>query len=303
MVVLSQQLLAQSPIQQYWALNQNQYLLDLLPNLSKSVAYSVRKVRRNYNGVCMRVRRSVDNAEADVRFDGKGVMSANSTVVITASGTSGLAIGSTSSFSTFYSGRSVFVTIWYDQSGLGNNAVQTTATAQPLIVNAGTLITENSIPSIQFSGSHSSMLLSLTTAVSLAEGSLFAVYRATTPGNTVAVAQGSAYSYNINTYFATGRLGVTQYGVIDAASTISHNTTALDLASWSKTSAATTVEINNRTTLTTVSPNIPIAFNQLYGNALSGNVLRISEIMAVAYTSAAQRGTVFSNQKTFFNTP
>ena len=34
-----------------------------------------------------------------------------------------------------------FVSTWYDQSGNGNDAVQATTTAQPLIVSSGTLIT------------------------------------------------------------------------------------------------------------------------------------------------------------------
>jgi hypothetical protein len=302
--MLSPKLTAQSPMQMFWALNQNQYLLDVVPGLSKSFAYSVRKVRKGYVGFCMRVRRSVDNAEADVRFDAKGVLSANSNVTITATGTSGLSIGSSLNFSTFYSGKSVFVSIWYDQSGSGNNATQTSSTAQPLIVNAGTLIIENSIPSVEFSGSSSSINLNLATAISLTEGSLFAVYRATSPGITCAVAQNSSNSYNINTYNNTGKLGVTKYGVIDAVSTLSYNSTTLDLASWSSTAAATTsIEINNRTSLVTPSTYIPIAFSQIYGNALSGTTLRISEILTTAYTSTTQRASIFQNQANYFKTP
>tara|TARA_R100000406_G_scaffold74735_1_gene55069 strand:- start:265 stop:2829 length:2565 start_codon:yes stop_codon:yes gene_type:complete len=42
-----------------------------------------------------------------------------------------------------------FVETWYDQSGNGNNAVQATASLQPKIVNAGSLIVDNEKPAIQ----------------------------------------------------------------------------------------------------------------------------------------------------------
>ena len=47
-----------------------------------------------------------------------------------------------------------FVVIWYDQSGNGNPAVQTTAASQPKIVDGGSLVTRgaNSKPSILFGG-------------------------------------------------------------------------------------------------------------------------------------------------------
>jgi hypothetical protein len=45
-----------------------------------------------------------------------------------------------------------YVVIWYDQSGNGNNAMQTTAANQPKIVDGGSLVTRNSKPSILFGG-------------------------------------------------------------------------------------------------------------------------------------------------------
>ena len=44
------------------------------------------------------------------------------------------------------------VTIWYDQSGNGNNATNSTDSEQPLVVSGGTLVTENSKAAIQFDG-------------------------------------------------------------------------------------------------------------------------------------------------------
>lgn len=45
-----------------------------------------------------------------------------------------------------------FVTAFYDQSGNGNHATQATASAQPKIVNAGALVTENGLAAIKFDG-------------------------------------------------------------------------------------------------------------------------------------------------------
>lgn len=110
-----------------------------LSSVSASAAYSTRLLRTSYNSFCLRVRRSSDNAEANVAFDGSNTVSATSTVTITAAGSSGLSVGATMAFSTFYAATSCFVTTWYDQSGNSKNAVQTTDANQPRIVNAGVI--------------------------------------------------------------------------------------------------------------------------------------------------------------------
>ncbi|OQP55656.1 hypothetical protein A4D02_04975 [Niastella koreensis] len=99
----------------------------------------------------MRVRRSSDNAEADVAFDAWSKMLTTScTATITAAGSSGLTIGVTMPFSSFYGSSSCFVTTWYDQTGNGRHAVQATSASQPRIVNAGSMDRLNSWPAITF---------------------------------------------------------------------------------------------------------------------------------------------------------
>jgi hypothetical protein len=96
-------------------------LLNSYPNAS--VAYSVRLLRNGYTGNSIRVRRSSDNAEQNIGFDGSGNLD-------------------TTSLTNFITGTTDgFVTTWYDQSGNGNNAVQTSATSQPIIVSGGTILT------------------------------------------------------------------------------------------------------------------------------------------------------------------
>jgi hypothetical protein len=107
-------------------------LLDTYPNAA--AAYSLRKLRAAYTGSAIRVRRSSDNTEQDIGFTALGNLDE-------------------SALTSFCSGTNGFVTTWYDQSGNGRNATQTTGLFQPQIVSSGSLILENSKPSLQFDGS------------------------------------------------------------------------------------------------------------------------------------------------------
>ena len=66
-----------------------------------------------------------------------------------------------------------YVTKWYDQSGNGFDAIQTTASLQPKIVSAGSTLLVNGKPSINFNGTLIEM--DLTTAVNT--DSVFSVYK------------------------------------------------------------------------------------------------------------------------------
>ena len=113
---------------------------------SAAVAYSVRKLRNSYSGSSIRVRRSSDNAEQNIGFNGVDL--------------------DTSSLLSFVGANNGFITTWYDQSGNGNNAVQTTAANQPIIVSGGTLLTLSgtgvSRPILRFDGVNDSMALTNT---------------------------------------------------------------------------------------------------------------------------------------------
>lgn len=95
-------------------------------------AWSLRKLRAAYSGSCIRVRRSSDNTEQNIGFVGNFLDS--------------------SSLTTFVGANNGFVVTWYDQSGVGRNLTQTTATAQPQIVSSGSIITEGSKAAVTFNG-------------------------------------------------------------------------------------------------------------------------------------------------------
>ena len=103
-------------------------LLDTYPGATN--AYSLRKLRSAYTGSAIRVRRSSDNAEQNIGFTAAGTLD-------------------TTALTTFTAGIDGFVTTWYDQSGTGNNLRQTSAIAQPSIVNGGNLILRNGKPYIE----------------------------------------------------------------------------------------------------------------------------------------------------------
>lgn len=95
-----------------------------------AAAYSLRLLRTAYTGSAIRVRRSSDNALQDIGFDGGGNLN-------------------TSALTTFVGANNGFVTIWYDQSGNANHAIQNQVADQPTIVNLGTIVILNSKPALQ----------------------------------------------------------------------------------------------------------------------------------------------------------
>ena len=101
------------------------YLLDTYSGAS--AAYSLRKLKSTYTGPVIRVRRSSDNTEQNIGFDGSGNLD-------------------TTSLLSFVGVGNGFVTTWYDQSGNSKNLIQTTAGNQPSIVLLGVLNTQNSKP-------------------------------------------------------------------------------------------------------------------------------------------------------------
>lgn len=96
-------------------------------------AYSLRKINTAYTGNAIIVRRSSDDTTTNIGFLPNGDLD-------------------TPSLLSFCKTDSCFVTTWYDQSGNGRNATQSTLTAQPRIVNAGALEMINGRVALRFDG-------------------------------------------------------------------------------------------------------------------------------------------------------
>jgi len=125
-----------------------------------AAAYSLRLLRTAYTGDAIEVRRASDNTTQDIGF-------VNNELDVT-------------SLESFCSGTDGFVTTWYDQSGNGNDAEQTTASAQPQIVSSGSVITENGKPALDFDGSNDYLRSINTFAVGTSNRTYFHVLKANT---------------------------------------------------------------------------------------------------------------------------
>jgi hypothetical protein len=111
-------------------------LLDDYPNAAE--AYSLRKLRNLYTGDAIRVTTNGSDS-ADIGFLSNGELD-------------------TITLETFANGNDVYVSTWYDQSGNGNDSVQTTFSQMPLIAVSGSTYTLNSKPSIKGTGSNQLIL-------------------------------------------------------------------------------------------------------------------------------------------------
>ncbi len=98
---------------QFPTMRPNHILDEKLNNIS--FAFSMRVLESDYNGPLIRLRRDSDNAELDFGW-------ADNDVVDVAA------------INTWRAGANVFLVTWYDQSGLGRDAVQNTAAFQPQFI-------------------------------------------------------------------------------------------------------------------------------------------------------------------------
>ena len=119
--------------------------------VTPSFAFSTRKLREGYTGFAVRIRRSSDNAQADVAFDTNNVVSDNSILTVAVAG-GGLAVDNTLTLASFRSGGStLFVTIWYDQGINGYHGTQNTTSRQP-VFSLGVAGSTNQYASLVFTG-------------------------------------------------------------------------------------------------------------------------------------------------------
>lgn len=95
------------------------------------MAFSFRKVVKDYLGSAIRVRRISDNIETDIGFDGNGNLD------LTA-------------YNAFMGVSSLRLTTWYDQSGNNYNATQTTNALQPTI----SINSFNGAPQVEFTNTY-----------------------------------------------------------------------------------------------------------------------------------------------------
>lgn len=117
-VVFAQNLSNAQPLLSGYFVKTDKFILDEYPGAA--AAYSVRRLSSTYTGALIEVRRSSDNTTQDIGYDANGDLD-------------------TTALLSFVGAGDGFIRTWYDQSGNGNNATQTTTTLQPLIVSSGSV--------------------------------------------------------------------------------------------------------------------------------------------------------------------
>ena len=111
-----------------------------------AAAYSLRQLKSGVSNA-IEVRRASDNTTQDIGFVNNEL--------------------DTSTLATFCSGTNGFVTTWYDQSGNGNDATQTTASYQPKIYDSSSgVILENGKPTVKFDGTNDFLSNTLPSIIS-----------------------------------------------------------------------------------------------------------------------------------------
>jgi hypothetical protein len=222
------------------------FLLDDYPGAS--VAYSLRKLRSAYSGNAIRVRRT-DLTEQDIAFNSSGQL--DTTALLAFVGTGATDNG--------------FVTTWYDQSTNANNSTQSTATAQPKIVDAGSLIQVDSKPSVKFVNL---LFMQTTLSINTVAHSKFIVGKYNAASALISLTQtgvSSNYEYaqiNSNTCTFTSRASVN----INIVSGI-YTTNAVLLSTITKTVTNRDLSVNGAITNSTTS-NTSFLGNRLFLNRL-----------------------------------
>ena len=270
----------------------NNLLLDFYPN--SAAAFSLRKLRNAYSGSAIRVRRASDNTEQDIGFQVNGDLN-------------------TTTLTSFCSGTNGFVTTWYDQSGNSRDATQTTAANQPQIVNSGSVILENTKPTLQFDGSNDLFNITnkpLTGATSFSIFSIVNVQTANTFEMIFSQTDGVANNgrLEIRRNSTNDRL---QYLGNDSVSSSMSGTLAINskqiLSSFIGFSNVATAHINNALDVTSTNTAINIGnYNSAIGARIASGVTQFplngvfQEIVIYTSDQSSNRTGISSNINTYY---
>lgn len=252
-------------------------LLDIYPNAA--VAYSLRRLSSTYTGNLIRVRRSSDNTEQNIGYDANNVLD-------------------TAALLSFVGVGNGFVTTWYDQSGNGNNATQTTALNQPQIVSSGSLLTINSKPCLTLSINNAGFTLGSTISVGASSYNSF-VGKKDVAGNMLrALTSIAADGYKLmnsydNKYYIYAKSG--SYLISNSADT----TTSQILLTGMNVAGTMSIHKNGSVVATTLN-----SWN--YTNSIGGigfgasGIYRLQEAVFYNSNQSANRTGIESNINTFY---
>lgn len=270
-------------------------LLDDYPNAA--AAYSLRKLDKDYTGAAIRVRKdTTGQPESDIFFTDAGNLD-------------------TTALKNFVGNNSGWVVTWYDQSGSGRNASQSTAANQSRIVNAGVIERADENPAVRFRNG-ASEFLSNSTNITNTTASIFVVSKLVTSGTNQTRGQFGLASNTTGTYIRISNFTNTlRGGIRNPASSsgersinysIVSNPTKMYLSSYfiiSTTSReffvdGTSVGTNTLVTATITSNNIVIGKAETTdANGIDGF---ISEIVFYSSDQTSNRSNIQTNLNSYY---
>jgi hypothetical protein len=267
-------------------------LLNLYPGAA--AAYSLRLLNSDYDGAAIQVRRSSDNAVADIGFDGDGNLNTGALLAFCGAGNG-------------------FVTTWYDQSGNANNATQGTALSQPQIVSSGSVILQNGKPCVKFDGTDDFMQSPNTVVVNgLSNLHFYTVTQTvdTTIGNEIKCiyhfpetgSWGQVFSA-LTTNLINARFGTSQ--VSNNLSQSITTSTSLRLLTTYKNNTTDFIDVNNTNVLTATGKLSTIAntysfFNLGKGTSLFANA-NISEFIFYPTNQISNNPAINTNINSYYS--
>lgn len=253
-------------------------LLDDYPN--SVAAYSLRKLRTDYEGDAIRVRIDTTGQPTyEIGFDSNGELD-------------------TASLLSFAGSNDAYVHTWYDQSGSGNDATQVAAASQPKIVSSGILESLNGKPSVNFINTGDK----LNTNSRITVNSSFTVFNSNAYSNI-------NYVYGSDSPFQSGLIsggsgvnGVTVFSDPNISSYNDSETAAQKLAVLIQ-NANTNIDVNNAGLIST--SNIGQVYVESIGNraptrsfSVRGN---IQECVFFSDDKSATRAVIQTNINNYYN--
>ncbi|MBB3841136.1 hypothetical protein FHS57_005157 [Runella defluvii] len=122
------------------------------------IAISFNRIKSDYTGYLVRIRAATSNAEMDVEADGNGWVSLKSPGKVTASGSSGYAVGTYLSVATLVSSQDAYLVGFYNQMDGSLVAYNFTASTQPKVMTGGVFETMGGKPVARFNSANSNFL-------------------------------------------------------------------------------------------------------------------------------------------------
>jgi hypothetical protein len=247
-----------------------------------AVAYSLRKLRTDYTGAAIRVRRT-DLAEQDIAFDSNGDL--DTTALLSFVGTGVLNNG--------------FITTWYDQSGNANDATQATALSQAQIVASGAVITDPNTGKISVTWTNDNYTIS---NVAITQNMLMsAVVNRTLTNNALAPLGTTSANPYLFSWSSTGNI-VSRIGATATTHESTNTTVGAYIVSALRDGANVVKAFRNTTALTT-GTNTGTGINFIrFGTAAGFNTTgRMVEMIHWNNDKESSRADIVTNQNTYWN--